>query len=523
MEIKLVKELKQQECDILVVNVFEGEKSSEELVNKYAIDEDKFEGKLGTTYLLQTYGQKPARKVLAVGFGKKEEFCPDKLRKAVGKAMKKAMTMEAKTVAFAFDNVDFDYSEQFVYGVRIADYVFDKYKTKKEKRVETVFVDATQEVVEKSEKVCKAMTFARDLANEPADYATPTKLAELAQGFGLEAKIFEKEQCEEMGMGAYLAVAKGSSQPPKFIHLKYSVENPKKRIALIGKGICFDSGGLDIKPPASMLTMKDDMSGAACVLGIMSVIKEFAPQVEVHGIVAACENMPGCSAYKPGDILTAKNGKTIEVEFDMTSNDNYAGTIGKIRFDPFEAEGTFAVDYIKIVLTNPEGKIKVKERAKEFTWKPGDNTPEGTTFVAQNGTMSIATNPNDENEKVFKMTATAKSRSWAYFNVYMHFVPGAKYNVKFKLYGIETATGEKYADCTMGGNFIYGGDGENVSNHTFGPGQVKYGKWIEFSKIITVSEEYIPSNKDCFQLWSNPTNNIATGYLVSDITVELVD
>lgn len=314
MEIKLVKELKQQECDILVVNVFEGEKSSEELVNKYAIDEDKFEGKLGTTYLLQTYGQKPARKVLAVGFGKKEEFCPDKLRKAVGKAMKKAMTMEAKTVAFAFDNVDFDYSEQFVYGVRIADYVFDKYKTKKEKRVETVFVDATQEVVEKSEKVCKAMTFARDLANEPADYATPTKLAELAQGFGLEAKIFEKEQCEEMGMGAYLAVAKGSSQPPKFIHLKYSVENPKKRIALIGKGICFDSGGLDIKPPASMLTMKDDMSGAACVLGIMSVIKELAPQVEVHGIVAACENMPGCSAYKPGDILRAKNGKTIEVD-----------------------------------------------------------------------------------------------------------------------------------------------------------------------------------------------------------------
>lgn len=314
MEIKLAKELKQLECDILVVNVFEGEKSSEELVNKYAIEEDKFEGKLGATYLLPTYGQQSARKILAVGFGKKEEFCPDKLRKAVGKALKKAMTMEAKTVAFAFDNVDFDYSEQFVYGVRIADYAFDKYKTKKEKRVETVYVDATPEFVERSEKVCKAMAFARDLANEPADFATPAKLAELAQGFGLETKIFDKEQCEEMGMGAYLAVAKGSSQPPKFIHLKYCVENPKKRIALIGKGVCFDSGGLDIKPAASMLTMKDDMSGAACVLGIMSVIKELAPQTEVHGIVAACENMPGCSAYKPGDILTAKNGKTIEVD-----------------------------------------------------------------------------------------------------------------------------------------------------------------------------------------------------------------
>ena len=96
--------------------------------------------------------------------------------------------------------------------------------------------------------------------------------------------------------------------------MKYQVDNPKKRIAIIGKGIKFDSGGLDIKPPSSMLTMKDDMSAAACVLGVMSIIREFHPQVEVHGLIAACENMPGNGAYKPGDILTAKNGKTIEVD-----------------------------------------------------------------------------------------------------------------------------------------------------------------------------------------------------------------
>lgn len=314
MEIKLLENVKQQECDILVVNMFENEKTSEDLVNKYAIEQDKFEGKLGTTYILPTYGEQPARKILALGFGKKEDFTPNKLRTAVVKAMKKAMVMEAKTVGFAFDGVEFDYSEQFVYGAYIADYSFDKYKTKKDKHVETVFVNATKELVEKNEKICKAMKFSRDLANEPAQYATPTKLAELAQSFGLETKIYDKEQCEEMGMGAYLAVAKGSSEQPKFIHVKYSVPNPRKRIALIGKGICFDSGGLDIKPASSMLTMKDDMSGAACVLGIMSVIKELNPDVEVHGIVAACENMPGCSAYKPGDILTAKNGKTIEVD-----------------------------------------------------------------------------------------------------------------------------------------------------------------------------------------------------------------
>ena len=117
-----------------------------------------------------------------------------------------------------------------------------------------------------------------------------------------------------MGMGAYLAVGQGSVQPPKFIHMKYTGKNVKKKIALIGKGICFDAGGLDIKPASSMLTMKDDMSGAACILGVMRALAKLKPDMEVHGIIAACENMPSGSSYKPGDILTAKNGKTIEVD-----------------------------------------------------------------------------------------------------------------------------------------------------------------------------------------------------------------
>lgn len=314
MEIKVISDLQNQECDILVVNLFEGEKTTQELANKYAIEEDKFEGKFGKTYLLPTYGGQKAKKILVVGFGKKEEFDPDKLRQATGKAIKKAIQMEAKTVAFEYTGVDFCYGEQFTYGVQIADYTFDKYKTEKDKHVETVYVNANEEAIRRAEKITKAMKVSRDLANEPAQYATPSKLAEIAQSLGLETKIYEKEDCEKMGMGAYLAVAKGSAQPPKFIHMKYSTPNPRKKIAIIGKGICFDSGGLDIKPAASMLTMKDDMSGAACVIGVMSAMKEFAPDVEVHGIIAACENMPGCSAYKPGDILTAKNGKTIEVD-----------------------------------------------------------------------------------------------------------------------------------------------------------------------------------------------------------------
>ncbi len=315
MEIKVVQDAKSIDADILVVNLFEGEKTSSDLANKYAVDEDKFKGKFGETYLLPTYGKEVYKKVLVLGLGKKEEFNPDKMREAVAKAIKKSMQMEAKKVAFSLDGIEFDYSEQFTLGAFIADYAFDKYKSeKKDNKVKEVYVQANAGIVEKATKIAEAMAFARNIANEPAQFATPTELASIACDLGLETKVYDREECEKMGMGAFLAVARGSVQEPKFIHMKYQVDNPKKRIAIIGKGITFDSGGLDIKPPSSMLTMKDDMSAAACVLGVMSIIREFHPQVEVHGIIAACENMPGCSAYKPGDILTAKNGKTIEVD-----------------------------------------------------------------------------------------------------------------------------------------------------------------------------------------------------------------
>ena len=315
MEIKVVQDAKSIDADILVVNLFEGEKTSSDLANKYAVDEDKFKGKFGETYLLPTYGKEVYKKVLVLGLGKKEEFNPDKMREAVAKAIKKSMQMEAKKVAFSLDGIEFDYSEQFTLGAFIADYAFDKYKSeKKDNKVKEVYVQANAGIVEKAVKIAEAMAFARNIANEPAQFATPTELASIACDLGLETKVYDREECEKMGMGAFLAVARGSVQEPKFIHMKYQVDNPKKRIAIIGKGITFDSGGLDIKPPSSMLTMKDDMSAAACVLGVMSIIREFHPQVEVHGIIAACENMPGCSAYKPGDILTAKNGKTIEVD-----------------------------------------------------------------------------------------------------------------------------------------------------------------------------------------------------------------
>lgn len=342
MEIKVVNaEMKEQICDVLIVGIWE---KTEELIgitadidqtlggliSEYIIKKDKFEGKFGHTYLLQTYGKIPANKVLVVGLGNREKLTMNKLRELSAKIVKKAESIKAKKICIDLGKLDFDtiHSGQAVAeGALIADYCFDKYITEKNKdRIEEfVLVEKDNqrysrlnEGAEKGIKIAKAMNFARDLANEPAQYATPSKLAEIAKKIeGVKTKIYDKDEIEKLEMGAFLAVAKGSCEFPKFIHIKYTPPGhiqPKKKIALIGKGITFDSGGLDIKPPSSMLTMKDDMSGSACVISVMNAIKELNPSVEVHAIVAACENMPGCAAYKPGDILTAKNKKTIEVD-----------------------------------------------------------------------------------------------------------------------------------------------------------------------------------------------------------------
>lgn len=315
MEIKVSNDITQMSAEVLVINKFEGEKTSQEIANTYAVEKDGFEGKLGETYLLHTYGKIPADKILVVGFGKNEEFDANKMREAVSKAVKKLQQIKAKNAVFDFD-VTIDYGKSAAIGALIADYAFDKYKTEKAARLESItFAKFSQKEIDEGIIFGNALKMTRDLANEPAEFATPAKLAEIAQNIeGIETKVYDRDEIERMGMGAFLAVGRGSDQPPKFIHMKYTGKNPKKKIAIIGKGICFDSGGLDIKPASSMLTMRDDMSGAACVLGVMSALAKLQPEVEVHGIIAACENMPSGKAYKPGDILKAKNGKTIEVD-----------------------------------------------------------------------------------------------------------------------------------------------------------------------------------------------------------------
>lgn len=341
MDIKVLNaELKDQSCDVLVVGIYEKtetlsgiaasvDEALGEIITEYVIKKDKFEAKFATTYLLQTYGKIPANKVLVVGLGEKDKFSPNKLRELSAKIIKKVNTIKAKKVCIDLGKLEFDAAlsgKTVAEGALIGEYSFDKYKSKKDenkvKLEEFILVEKDSEKfnklktgVEKGIKIANAMSFARDLSNEPAQHVTPTKLADIAKKLdGIKTKIYEKDDIENMGMSAFLAVGKGSAEFPKFIHMKYTTNNPKKKIAIIGKGITFDSGGLDLKPASSMLNMKDDMSGAACILAVMDLLKSFNPNVEVHGLIAACENMPSGSSYKPGDILTAKNKKTIEVD-----------------------------------------------------------------------------------------------------------------------------------------------------------------------------------------------------------------
>lgn len=312
MDIKVIENSKDIECDVLIVNKFEDELTSNPLVNKYA--PETFRGKVGETFVIHTREELPSKYVLAIGFGKEQDLDNNIIRENVAKAIRKCAELKAKSVALDMDT-NFAFGVQAVIGAEIANYHFDKYKNKKEHRISELYISKVTNDVEVAGYIAEGMKLARNLSNEPASFATPTKLAEIAQGFdGVETVVYDEPQIREMGMGAYLGVAQGSIQPPKFIHMKYIPNNPKRKVAIIGKGLCFDSGGLDIKPASSMLNMKDDMSGAACVLGIMKVIAKIQPNVEVHAIIAACENMPSGKAYKPGDILTAKNGKTIEVD-----------------------------------------------------------------------------------------------------------------------------------------------------------------------------------------------------------------
>lgn len=333
-------------CDALIVNLFEGSKtlsrSTADIDNaldgliKKIIKEDEFKGKEGTSLVIRTNDKIKAKKVIIVGLGEKERFDLDGLRKAASTAIRTAKKEKAKTVCTILHGagngkINSKAAAQVITEVsQLALYEFDKYKSKDKKdeqrSIQTLIITESNKSklkdieagIKKGNIVARAQKLARDLVSEPALSATPIRLANIAKQVArenkLKIKILDEKTCKKLKMGAYLAVAIGSDNPPRFIEIKYIPKGkPKKHVAIVGKGITFDSGGLSLKPAQSMETMKDDMSGAAAVIATMSTIRELKPDIAITMIVAACENMPSGKAYRPGDVVRAMNGKTIEI------------------------------------------------------------------------------------------------------------------------------------------------------------------------------------------------------------------
>ncbi len=334
------RSLSDADGDVLVVGHYAGEKRlGPSLVAldrrlkgllSEVLRSERFEGKPEQIAYVHTAGRLPAKRVLVVGLGKPKDLDAERVRRASAAALRRSRDLGAKIVSTALlgDGLSPKVRAQaLAEGALLGTYAFDRYKREKDdKAVGELRVVDPQRRIEREIRdglalgkiFAAAACFARDLVNEPPNQVTPAYLAkvarEIARGGRLRLKVLERADCQKMAMGAYLGVAQGSEEPPKFIHLTFRPRGrARRRIAIVGKGITFDSGGLDLKPADAMLRMKDDMSGAAAVLAIMKVLPALALPLEVHAIIAATENMPSGAAQRPGDIVRAMNGTTIEI------------------------------------------------------------------------------------------------------------------------------------------------------------------------------------------------------------------
>lgn len=284
----------------------------------------------GETKKIDCIGDKGIKTTLIVGLGKKKKMTPDKLKRVVAKLLRELTGLNKPNVAILLDS--FIYNEdinecvyQIAESALLTEYEFVNYKSdwKDTKIKELQIISNTKEStfklqLDQAKAVASATNFARDLVNEPANVITPLSLAEAAveagKKFGFQTEIKDKKAIEELGMKAYLQVAKGSVIPPRLIIMRYIGDPESKEIlGYVGKGLTYDSGGYSIKPTSSMMTMKCDMGGAASVIGAIAAIASCQEKVNVVAVVAACENMLSGSAYRPGDIIGSMGGKNIEV------------------------------------------------------------------------------------------------------------------------------------------------------------------------------------------------------------------
>ncbi len=294
---------------------------------------EEFKGKEKAVLAFYPAGGVPARRVVVAGLGRNGKVDAEKFRRAAAAAANrlKAGAPEVLVRLPEGGRADVSLREQaqaVTEGFLLSGYEYSKWKSVKPapSKVGTVRIEAgsSADLVDVNEGVRRGRIFAeatcltRDLVNEPPSICTPRYLADAARDVArgdrtISIRVIDEKAAKRLGMGGLLGVSAGSTEPPRFVHLTYRAPGAKKTIAVCGKGITFDSGGLCIKPADGMLNMKDDMSGAAAVIGLFRALREFKPKVNVHGIIAASENMPGGSAYKTRDVLRAMNGKTMEI------------------------------------------------------------------------------------------------------------------------------------------------------------------------------------------------------------------
>jgi len=345
VEIKVATgDIARVEAGAIVVNFFEGTERPEgdaaavdEALDKaisQLVSQGEIKGKLNEITIIHSLGKLPANRVVVAGLGKQPELSQDKVRGAVAETCRLLRQKGVDSIATVAQGAGIagitvaGAAQAITEGALLGVYTFRKHQTKEAEHGEIkqlTIVDAAKskspalkQGCHKGRILAEATNLARDMVNEPPNYMTPADMAEmaakLAESYGLEVSVLEREQMQELGMGALLGVAQGSRQPPKFIVLRYQGgDSNETDVALLGKGITFDSGGISIKPSEGMGEMKGDMAGGAAVMAAISAIAQLKPKTNVMALIPATENLPGGSALKPGDILTAMDSKTIEI------------------------------------------------------------------------------------------------------------------------------------------------------------------------------------------------------------------
>lgn len=326
-----------QDYDSYVIPFFSSKKMADffesefcSLINPY-LESELFKAKKNEVYSFTSFFKETSKHVhiVLVGFGEEDSVSSETLMSGFGKAITELQKLKAKNPIIFVENLSpcidkIDYLLKSFKAMILADYTFENYQTKEDKTQRIEYIDIFTQNLEASRCAKRATMFAentiiaRDLVNEPANMLKPADLAErvssILKDTDVDLKIYNQSDIEKFGMHAFLSVAKGSAAEPKLLVMNYKgSKKSEEKLALVGKGLTYDSGGYSIKPTDSMITMKSDMAGAASVIAAIKSIAEAKLKVNVVAIVAACENMISGESYLPGDLIPSMSGKFIEI------------------------------------------------------------------------------------------------------------------------------------------------------------------------------------------------------------------